>query len=124
MHPRNFYKDHKPDFGRLADFHSPLKPFLIKKRRARDHGSYTLDFSNPEALRELTRALLEQDYGLKVNIPAGRLVPTVTLRLNYLHWVEDLLADERGTVPRGGSVHGLDIGNVMTHVSPQKCTSA
>ena len=53
--------------------------------------AYTLDFSDPEALRELTCAVLERDFGLKVEIPLDKLIPAVPQRLNYVHWIEDLL---------------------------------
>ena len=47
-------------------------------------GNFSLNFKDPGALRTLTCALLEQDFGLKLNIPLDRLIPTVPLRLNYL----------------------------------------
>lgn len=53
--------------------------------------AYTLDFSDPAALRELTCAVLERDFGLKVEIPLDKLIPAVPQRLNYVHWIEDLL---------------------------------
>lgn len=53
--------------------------------------AYTLDFSDPAALRELTCAVLEKDFGLKVEIPLDKLIPAVPQRLNYVHWIEDLL---------------------------------
>ena len=53
--------------------------------------AYTLDFSDPSALRELTCAVLERDFWLKVEIPLDKLIPAVPQRLNYVHWMEDLL---------------------------------
>lgn len=54
--------------------------------------AYTLDFSNLDGLRELTCAILAKDFNLHVEIPAGTLIPTVPQKLNYIHWVEDLLS--------------------------------
>ena len=52
-----------------------------------------MDFANPDALRHLTRALLRDDFGV-VDwwIPDGQLIPPVPNRLNYIHWIEDLLS--------------------------------
>lgn len=85
---------------------------------------YTLDFSNPEALRELTCAVLERDFGLKVELPLDRLIPAVPQRLNYVHWIEDLLmccrqevggvasgGDDVIAIPKGEDIVGIDIGN-------------
>jgi methyltransferase len=69
----------------------------------------TIDFKNEEALRALTTTLLQKDFGLRVEIPLNRLIPTLPLRLNYLLWIEDLmhlsvnLREEEG--------RGVDIGN-------------
>ena len=60
--------------------------------------------------RELTCAALSKDFGLEVDLPEQRLVPMVPQRLNYIHWLEDLLAGDRGEWPQGESVHGIDIG--------------
>ena len=41
--------------------------------------------------RELTRALLQRDFQVTWDMPAGNLVPPVPNRANYLHWLNDLL---------------------------------
>ena len=47
----------------------------------------------PVCGRQLTAALLEADYGVRGWwVPEGHLVPPVTNRANYIHWLEDLLA--------------------------------
>ena len=115
MHPRNRYQHNKPDFGCYATTRPSLKPFLIEKKRVSlDSFAYTLDFSNRDALRELTCACLEHDFGLRVEIPRDCLVPTVPQKLNYIHWVEDLLAlgRESGDFPTGDEVIGIDIGEL------------
>jgi len=40
-----------------------------------------------------------------LDIPVDHLIPTVTLRANYIHWLQDLLNLNPDT-----KVHGLDIG--------------
>ena len=107
MHPRNRYKDHKPDFVQLAKTHPPLERQLIKRS---EHYS-TLDFRDPKSQKELTVAILKHDFDLKVEIPVDKLIPTVPQKVNYIHWIEDLLAaSNKDCVPRGPEVIGIDIG--------------
>ena len=66
------------------------------------HHSASLDFANPDAVRQLTRALLKEDFGVADWwIPDGQLIPPVPNRLNYIHWIEDLL---RLSSPPGATV--------------------
>lgn len=106
MHPRNPYKNSPPDFRVLADKFEYFRKFA-KDNKA---GEFSINFKDPESLRALTCALLESDFGLKLSIPLDRLIPTVPLRLNYILWIEDLLA----CVPdaqRRAVVRGFDIGS-------------
>ena len=136
MHPRNKYSMEPADFGELARFRPSLEPFLIDKpcgcknsseednplQNSKAKLAYTLNFSDPAALRELTYAILERDFGLKLEMPMGVLIPTIPQKLNYIHWVEDLLTPvgmiygERSMfsedlIPKGKCVIGIDIGN-------------
>ena len=148
MHPRNRYRNNPVDFGELAEFRPSLKPFLISKYKTeittglsspplasqsissnsllpkKSKFPYTLDFSDPASLRELTCAVLERDFGIKLEIPLDKLIPTVPQKLNYIHWIEDLLCcggvvcqDEgvagEGSIPKGKMVFGIDIGTVI-----------
>lgn len=106
MHPRNKYKHKKPNFVELAKRRPSLQPYLICK--GPDYA--TINFQDPSALRELACALLECDFNLKLEIPLDRLIPTIPLRLNYVHWIEDLLMIDDGGVPSGDKIHGIDIG--------------
>lgn len=78
--------------------------------------AFSLNFKDPEAVRALTCTLLKEDFGLTIDIPLERLIPTVPLRLNYIHWVEDLIghqdADKR--VLR----RGIDIGTGASCIYP------
>lgn len=75
----------------------------------------TIDFKNQEALRALTTTLLHKDFGLRVEIPLNRLVPTLPLRLNYLLWLEDLL--HLSVKTREGQTRGVDIGTSYQHTA-------
>lgn len=70
--------------------------------------SSSVNFKEPEAVRALTCTLLKEDFGLTIEIPLERLIPTVPLRLNYIHWVEDLIDGQKQ--PR----RGIDIGTTTT----------
>lgn len=69
---------------------------------------FSLNFKDPEAVRALTCTLLKEDFGLTIDIPVERLIPTVPLRLNYIHWVEDLIGHQDGD--KQVLRRGIDIG--------------
>ncbi|BFZ18937.1 hypothetical protein BsWGS_21976 [Bradybaena similaris] len=107
MHPRNRYKNSKPSFLHLA-----LKYPDFRAHTTQDaSGKVFLDFKNADALRALTICLLKEDFGLSVELPADRLVPTLPLRLNYIHWLEDIV----GT---GENIWGIDVGTGASCVYP------
>ena len=63
------------------------------------------------------QALLEQDFNLRWELPSDRLCPTIPQKLNYIHWVEDLLAlgpRRRGSEP----IRGIDIGTGASCIYP------
>ncbi|XP_045127039.1 RNA N6-adenosine-methyltransferase METTL16-like isoform X2 [Portunus trituberculatus] len=125
MHPRNPYRT-PPSFKNLATQYPEFRAHCSYDVAGKVH----LDFKNPEAVRTLTTSLLHQDFGLEVNIPSDRLVPTLPLRLNYLLWLEDLLflaAQRCGGGGGGGGegdshapppVVGVDIGTGAACVYP------
>jgi len=83
----------------------------------------TIDFKNQEALRALTTTLLQKDFGLRVEIPLNRLVPTLPLRVNYLLWIEDLIHLAVNT--RCEQTRGVDIGTSFLHfiINSSLCSS-
>lgn len=113
MHPRNIYSKSPPDFKILAEKFEYLRRFA----KETSSGNFSLNFKDPGALRALTCALLEQDFGLKLNIPLDRLIPTVPLRLNYILWIEDLLSC-LSKVYRHGTVRGFDVGTGASCIYP------
>ena len=80
------------------------------------NGRVSLNFKDLEAVRALTCTLLREDFGLSINIPLERRIPTVPLRLNYIHWVEDLIGhqnSDKSTLRRG-----IDIGTGASCIYP------
>ncbi|KAM3935002.1 RNA N(6)-adenosine-methyltransferase METTL16 isoform 1-T2 [Leptodactylus fuscus] len=112
MHPRNRYKDKPPDFAYLASKYPEFKQHINVNLT----GRVGLNFKDPEAVRALTCTLLKEDFGLTIDIPLERLIPTVPLRLNYIHWVEDLINfhDSDKTTAR----RGIDIGTGASCIYP------
>ncbi|XP_066940951.1 uncharacterized protein [Macrobrachium rosenbergii] len=113
MHPRNPYRT-PPSFKKLAQNYVGFRAHCTYEL----DGKVRLNFKDPLALRELTTCLLDQDFGLKVNIPEGRLVPTLPLRFNYLLWIEDLLNLSGCRNIQKDLTIGLDVGCGATCIYP------
>ncbi|KAM5149481.1 RNA N(6)-adenosine-methyltransferase METTL16 [Callospermophilus lateralis] len=112
MHERNRYKDIPPDFAYLASKYPDFKQHV----QINLNGRVSVNFKDPEAVRALTCTLLKEDFGLSIDIPLERLIPTVPLRLNYIHWVEDLIGhqdSDKSTLRRG-----IDIGTGASCIYP------
>ncbi|XP_062134041.1 U6 small nuclear RNA (adenine-(43)-N(6))-methyltransferase [Drosophila sulfurigaster albostrigata] len=100
MHPRNVLRT-APDYTKLAIKHKSFRQVCELEL----NGKVSLNFRNERTLRELTKMLLLEYFELHVDFAPGSLVPTLALRLNYILWLEDLLAPLRLD-----TVHGIDIG--------------
>ncbi|KAG9333948.1 hypothetical protein JZ751_009351 [Albula glossodonta] len=88
MHPRNRYKDKPPDFAYLASKYPEFQQHVHTNLTGR----------------------------VGIEIPLERLIPTVPLRLNYIHWVEDLIgAQGEG---ESGPRRGIDIGTGASCIYP------
>jgi len=113
IHPRNPYKT-PPDFKQLAIKYPNFRKFVTQDLKGKIH----LDFKNASALRCLTTTLLEKDFNLQVDLPENSLVPTLTLRLNYLLWIQDLLSSQKFPSKMSEKVTGLDIGTGASCIYP------
>ncbi|KAF8426874.1 hypothetical protein EV426DRAFT_423823 [Tirmania nivea] len=106
MHERNIYRN-GVDFSQLGKDCSQFAKYLVK-------GPSQIDFQDPDAVRELTTSLLKRDFNLIVDLPNDRLCPPVPNRLNYIHWLQDLLdatsGGESDDYDPEREVVGLDIG--------------
>ncbi|MCX8531117.1 23S rRNA (adenine(1618)-N(6))-methyltransferase RlmF [Chryseobacterium luquanense] len=114
LHPRNLHRN-SYDFDLLISWVPELKHYVFKN----DYDTLTINFSLPQAVKLLNKALLLKYYGVKNwDIPDGNLCPPIPGRADYVHYLADLLAEENGQIPTGNSVKGLDIGTGANLVYP------
>ncbi|KAI5832042.1 hypothetical protein K523DRAFT_299131 [Schizophyllum commune Tattone D] len=111
MHPRNPYRT-PIDFSELAEAYPSLRSYLIHTA----NGGHTLDFGNAEAQICLTKALLHRDFGLDVQLTPERLCPPVPNRLNYILWLQDIIAATQDKT--SGPVLGIDVGTGASAIYP------
>src|SRR5688500_3508936 len=101
LHPRNIHRE-RYDFKKLIVANDDLAPFV----RVNEYSDESIDFFNPEAVKQLNKALLKYFYQLEYwDIPKGYLCPPVPGRADYIHHVADLLGSENKmqdfTIPTG-----------------------
>ena len=107
LHPRNKHR-FGYDFDQLIQCCSDLKVFVFVNQ----YQTKTIDFSNPEAVKLLNKALLISEYDIQNwDIPKDYLCPPLPGRADYIHYIADLLAESNdGIIPKGETIQGLDIG--------------
>jgi 23S rRNA (adenine1618-N6)-methyltransferase len=107
LHPKNNFKNGY-NFDELIIKNPELKQFVAKN----EFGTVTIDFSNPEAVRELNKALIcSLDKISNWNFPRENLCPPIPGRLDYIHYLADLLSLK-------GEAKILDIGTGATCIYP------
>ncbi|SDA05384.1 BZ3501_MvSof-1269-A2-R1_Chr12-1g03368 [Microbotryum saponariae] len=102
-HVHNPYADGPPDYSQLAQDVPYFAPFL----RTTPYGGSTIDYKDENALRALSSALLERDFGLRIELPRDRLCPIVPGRVEYVTFILRLV---HLNPHRSSHVRGLDIG--------------
>lgn len=115
LHPRNQHREGY-DFARMVAQVPELEPFTTLNPA----GQTTIDFQNVQAVRMLNRALLKTYYNIGFwDIPANYLCPPIPGRVDYVHYLADLLAESNSNqIPRGREVKVLDIGTGASLVYP------
>ena len=102
MHPKNLHNA-PYNFEELCKTHPLLQDFV----HINSFGKETIDFSTPEAVLNLNKAILKHHYQLTDwNIPEGYLCPPIPSRANYLHYLNDLLKESDSSQP----LKVLDVG--------------
>jgi 23S rRNA (adenine1618-N6)-methyltransferase len=107
LHPRNRHRE-RYDFKALTKTCPDLAPFVSLNV----YDDESVDFSDPEAVKMLNKALLQHYYDIAGwDVPPDYLVPPVPGRADYIHHMADLLAARNfGKVPSGPQIRCLDIG--------------
>ncbi len=115
LHARNDHSG-RYDFAKLVEALPELAPFTIDNLR----GDTSINFSDDESVKMLNKALLALHYGVKEwDIPTGYLCPPIPGRVDYVHHIADLLAQcNKGKLPIGAKVTGLDIGAGANAIYP------
>lgn len=107
LHPRNKHQG-QYDFKKLIQSNSKLQAFVAPNK----YGNTSIDFFNPAAVKALNKALLKAYYNIQHwDIPKGYLCPPIPGRADYIHYVADLLADNKvENIPKGKKIRILDLG--------------
>ncbi|QYK01339.1 23S rRNA (adenine(1618)-N(6))-methyltransferase RlmF [Shewanella psychrotolerans] len=123
FHPRNLHRDGY-DFMALIEHTPYLKGFV----RPNPYGNLSIDFSDPVAVKTLNLALLRLHYHIEFwDIPQGFLCPPIPGRVDYLHYIADLLSDDAASnsatkravkPPKGQKIKVLDIGTGANGIYP------
>ena len=115
LHPRNVHNKGY-DFDLLTTAHPALIPFVIKT----PSNNQSIDFSNNKAVKTLNQALLKAHYNIEFwDIPEQNLCPPIPGRVDYIHYLADLLSEDNNKIiPKGKQVKVLDIGTGANLVYP------
>jgi len=120
FHKRSFHND-LYDFPELIKSEKSLEEYVKPNK----YGNLSIEFSNPKAVIALNKALLSFFYGTKNwNIPNDYLCPPIPSRADYVHQIADLLAfSNKGKIPKGSYIKGLDVGVGANCIYPIVCNS-
>ncbi|PQA95184.1 23S rRNA (adenine(1618)-N(6))-methyltransferase [Chryseobacterium shigense] len=114
LHTRNLHRN-PYDFDQLISCVPELKHYVFVNA----YETKTINFSLPKAVKLLNQALLLHFYDIKNwDIPETNLCPPIPGRADYIHYIADLLAEQRPEIPSGSSISGLDIGTGANLVYP------
>jgi len=107
LHPRNRHRE-RYDFKQLIESCPELAQFV----KINIYNDESIDFSDPEAVKMLNKALLKRYYEIdNWNIPQNYLCPPIPGRADYIHHIADLLCSNNyGKIPTGEKIKCLDIG--------------
>lgn len=101
LHKRNLHNQ-RYDFEALIKSYNALEQFVKPNK----YGDLSIDFSSSEAVLALNKALLKHFYSLEWSIPKKYLCPPIPGRVDYIHYIADLL----GETTQNKNIKGLDIG--------------
>lgn len=108
LHPNNLHKQGY-DFSSLVKSYPSLAPHV--KENA--HGNPSIEFADPQAVKSLNAALLAHHYDITGwDIPEGALCPPIPGRVDYIHYIAELVGASKT------QVNLLDIGTGANGIYP------
>jgi len=115
LHKNNRHRDGY-QFDALCKAYPTLSTFIQENNYTQQP---TIDFSNSDAVKALNTALLKQYYHISHwDIPAGYLCPAIPGRVDYIHYLADLLKQSKNRTDFPKHVHVLDIGTGASCIYP------
>jgi len=106
LHPRNVHNE-RYNFEELIKSSKELSQYV----KTNKYGDLSIDFHSNDAVMSLNQALLKHFYQIDWEIPKKYLCPPIPGRVDYIHYLADLLSSSNaGVIPKGKSVQGLDVG--------------
>lgn len=110
MHKNNIHNKGY-DLSLLKAENPELLPFVFTN----NYGKETIDFSKPEAVKALNTALLNTHYDITFwEFPNTNLCPAIPGRVDYIHYINDLLIESNIT----DTINALDIGTGANCIYP------
>jgi 23S rRNA (adenine1618-N6)-methyltransferase len=104
LHPNNIH-NRGYDFPALIQSCPDLKEYVKNNK----YGNESIDFANAAAVKALNSALLKHHYGIMAwTLPEGSLCPPIPGRVDYIHYVADLL--KVSNADKGKPIKLLDVG--------------
>ncbi|UMB59518.1 23S rRNA (adenine(1618)-N(6))-methyltransferase RlmF [Lutibacter sp. A80] len=110
LHINNKHKNGY-NFVALCEVYPDLKEFVFVNK----YGTETIDFANPKAVKAINTALLFKFYNISFwNFPDDNLCPPIPGRVDYIHYLADLLKSSGIT----NNISVLDIGTGANCIYP------
>jgi 23S rRNA (adenine1618-N6)-methyltransferase len=119
LHPRNKHRLGY-NFEELINAYPELEQYAKSTKFNPETDKLTIDFSDPDAVKALNKALLISKYKItNWDIPENYLCPPIPGRVDYIHYAADLLAStNNGIIPNGKNIQVLDIGSGANCIYP------
>jgi len=115
LHSRNKNRE-RYDLSALISANPELKTYVKPNK----FGDDSVDFSDPQAVKLLNKAILNHYYGIESwDFPDENLCPPIPGRADYIHHIADLLGGSNfGRIPLGDKITCLDIGAGASCIYP------
>ena len=115
LHSRNKNRE-RYDLSALIIANPELKNYVKPNK----FGDDSVDFSNPQAVKNLNTAILNHYYGVEHwDFPDENLCPPIPGRADYIHHIADLLSGNNfGRIPEGDKITCLDVGTGASCIYP------